>query len=132
MDNEPKKYTKLSVLVGDTFKVEEVGGYTYKRWNPAESKMETSDTYQEGFRKVYPLTTNKGQLDVGSGQLGNLLEAVFNKGKADLIGRTFEVKSNGKMGMDVRYFFNPIKDKAVDTVVEPIEGEPISLEGLPF
>lgn len=104
-----QKFTKLSQLIDDTFTVEGVGEYLYKKWDPAENKMLVSNDWQEGYRKLYPVTTDKGQLDMGSGQLGTLLEACFHKGKSDLIGKKFKVKSNGKMGMDVRYFFNLMK-----------------------
>lgn len=131
---DSKVYTKLSALVNDSFTIKEVGGYVWKRWNPQTSKMEVSDSYVEGYRKIYPVTTDKGQLDLGSGQLGSILEAAFYQGKADLIGKTFAVKSNGKMGMDIRYFFNPVKpnEVKVDTVHDVVEGEPISLENIPF
>jgi len=104
-----KQFVKLSTLVNDTFTVEGVGAYLYKKWDPAQSKMLTSPSWEEGYRKIYPVTTDKGTLDLGAGQLGNLLEAVFHHGEANLIGVTFSVKSNGKTGMDIRYFFNAVR-----------------------
>jgi hypothetical protein len=103
-------YVKLRDLVGSTFEVKSVNGYTFKFWDNTEKKMLSSDVYIEGYSKKYQVETNKGMLDLGSGQLGNLLEAVFYQGKADLIGKTFEVKSNGKEGMDIRYYFNVLKE----------------------
>lgn len=99
------EYIRLKDLVNSTFQIQEVQKYVWKKWDDAEKKMLTSDLYVEGYRKIYPVTTDKGRLDLGSGQLGNLLEAVFYQGKADLINKTFEVKSNGKSGIDVRYYF---------------------------
>lgn len=113
-------YTKLSALVGDTMTIESVGDYIFKRWNAQTSKMEISKSYQEGYRKLYPVMTDKGKLDLGSGQLGNLLEAVQTDGSANLIGKTFGVKSNGKSGMDIRYYFNPVKP---EVQVELEEGD---------
>lgn len=101
-------YVRLKDLVNSTFQILEVQKYVWKKWSEEEKKMLTSDLYVEGYRKTYPLKTNKGKLDLGSGQLGNLLEAVFYQGKADLISKTFEVKSNGKSGIDVRYYFNVV------------------------
>jgi len=103
------EFTKLSNLINDTFTVQSVGAYVFKLWDNTQRKMLTSPSYQKGYRKLYPVTTDKGVLDLGAGQLGNLLEAVFFNGKADLIGQTFEVKSNGKSGIDIRYYFNPVK-----------------------
>lgn len=56
--------------------------------------------------------------------MGNLLEGVMHAGKADILGVTYEVKSNGKSGLEIRYFLNPIKQEA------PIEEVP--LEENPF
>lgn len=123
MDN--KNYTKLSNLIDSNFTVESVGEYVYKRWDPAQMKMLVSQDWQEGYRKIYPVTTDKGLLDMGSGQLGTLLEACFYGGKSDLVGKTFSVKSNGKMGMDIRYFFNPLKTKPIqDSEQIPIDEVP--------
>ena len=102
-------YTKLSELVGKTFTVEKVWGYSWKKWDNDAKKMLVSKDYQEGYRKVYEVDTDRGKLDLGTGQMGTLLEAVFRNGTADINNVTFEVKSNGKTGMDIRYFFNVVK-----------------------
>ena len=111
---EDKKFAKLSELVGSTFKIEKVWGYKWKKWDNEASKMLVSETYQEGFSKKYDVDTDKGKLDLGTGQLGSLLEAVFYQGVADLNGKTFAVKSNGKTGMDIRYYFSVVKAEKVD------------------
>ena len=117
------QYTKLSALVDSQFTVEKVLGFTYKKWDAQNSKMLVKDLWEEGYRKLYQVVTDKGQLDLGSGQLGSLLEGVFHGGKADIIGVTFEVKSNGKQGMDIRYFFNPVKMEApIDEMPEEFLG----------
>ena len=103
------KFTKLSALVGEEILIKTVSGYKFKKWDDATKKMLVSDNYKEGYRKLYQVETDKGLMDLGSGQLGSLLEAVFDKGKADLIGRTFYIKSNGKQGLDIRYYFNPVE-----------------------
>jgi hypothetical protein len=103
------EFVKLSSLVDSEFTVLSVGPFVYKLWDDVNKKMLVSPSYEKGYRKIYPVVTDKGQLDMGPGQLGNLLEAVFHNGKADLINQTFSVKSNGKQGMDIRYFFNPVK-----------------------
>lgn len=112
--NEEKKYTKLSALVDDTFTVEASLGYKFKKWDTTENKMLSSDSWQEGYQKKYTVETDKGVLDLGTGQMGSLLEAVFVNGEAHLIGTTYEVKSNGKTGMEIRYFFNVKKTTTID------------------
>jgi hypothetical protein len=126
-------FTKLSNLVDDTFKVEKVWGYKWKKWDNEASKMLVSETYQEGFSKKYELDTDKGKLDLGSGQLGSLLEAVFKNGVADLNDKTFEVKSNGKTGMDIRYYFNPIWNLKEEAVQQDAKEETDELfDSIPF
>lgn len=138
---EKPTYTKLSNLVGDQFTILEAKGYVWKRWNDEAKRFETSEQYEEGFRKIYSIKTDKGILDLGSGQLSTLLEATYYKGVADINNKTFKVKSNGKSGMDIRYFFNLVKTaplpsrEALDTILtadEIDEAEPIDYSGIPF
>lgn len=125
---EPIKYTKLKDLIDGQFTVEGVGRYTYKMWSEGEKRFVASETPQEGFRKVYPVETDKGKLDLGAGQIGALLEAVLKDGEASLVGKTFGVKSNGKSGIDVRYYFNPVAPVAKD---QTVTAEDLSLD-IPF
>ncbi len=105
-----KKYTKLSQLVGRSFRVERAYGYSWKKWDSVANKMLTSETYQPEYRKTYTIDTDNGRLDLGPGQLSSLLEATYKNGQADINGKTFHVKSNGKTGMDIRYYFNLVKE----------------------
>ena len=129
-------FTKLSNLVDDTFKVEKVWGYKWKKWDNEASKMLVSETWQEGFSKKYDVDTDKGKLDLGSGQLGSLLEAVFYQGVADLNGKTFAVKSNGKTGMDIRYYFNVVKaeveERGDDSAKEESKVDDDLFDQIPF
>jgi len=100
-------YIKLGALVGQVFTINKVGGYQFKMWNPQTNKMDVSDTWQQGFQKKYQVETDKGKLELSSSQLSQLLEGVVKDGVADINGRSFMVKSNGKSGMEIRYFLNP-------------------------
>lgn len=99
-------YTRLKDLVNDEFTVEEVYGFNWKMWDNDAKKMLVSDSYEQGYRKIYGVKTDKGTMDVSAGQLGNMYEACSNKGQSDIIGRVFSVKSNGKDGIDIRYYIN--------------------------
>lgn len=137
MDKE-RTFTKLSLLVNDSFTIEKVNEYVFKRFNPQTMKMETSQDWQKDFQKKYPTLTDRGELDLSAAQLASLLEACSYGGKADVVGKTFEVKSNGKTGIEIRYFFNVVKDKEVRTEesdkdeVYDIEGERIDPSEIPF
>lgn len=104
-----ENFVKLSALVNEEFTVKNVKGFTYKLWDNQNNKMLVSDQWQKGYRKLWQVVTDKGQLDLGSGQMGNLLEGVMHAGKADIIDCTFSVKSNGKQGMEIRYYLNPVQ-----------------------
>ena len=103
-------YTKLSNLVDDTFTVQKVFGYKFKMWDNTSKKMLISETWVKDYRKMYTLDTDKGTLDLSASQMGNLLESVTKDGRADINGRTFNVKSNGKSGMDMRYFLSATRE----------------------
>lgn len=128
-------YTKLSNLVDDTFTVNKVFGYKFKMWDNEQRKMLISDSYVQGYRKMYTLETDKGTLDLSASQLGNILESVTSDGRADINGRTFSVKSNGKSGMDIRYYINATKD-APAAPVKPVDtnndDEAFDMSQIPF
>lgn len=119
-------YTKLSNLIDQDFTIEKIWGYKWKMFDQGTKKMVSDNEWFKGGRKVYEVDTNKGKMDLGAGQIGTLLETVMKNGVADLNGKTFHVKSNGKTGMDVRYFFNEVKGAPLD---EPVEEY---LNDLPF
>jgi len=127
------EYTKLSNLVDDTFTVEKVFGYKFKKWDNESRKMLVSDSWEKDYRKMYSLETDKGALDLSASQMGNLLESVTRDGRADINGRTFQVKSNGKTGMDIRYYLNATKDAptAPKVAQDVDEEEPFSLSDIP-
>ena len=131
MEEQKKTYTKLGNLVDDQFTITKAWGYTWKKWDNENSKMLMSDEWQEGYQKKYQLDTDKGTLDLGSGQLASLLEAVYKDGKADINGRTFKVKSNGKTGMDIRYFFSAVQGEPQDVVATDVTSD-INLDSIPW
>lgn len=141
---ENKQYTKLSEVAGKTMTIKAVKGYAWKYWSNADRRMITKPEYFEGASKKYQVDTDKGLLDLGTGQIGNLLEAVFKDGQADLNGKTFKIESNGKTGMDIRYYFSEVKDfqsepsRIKSQEVDPPEGfedvkeEDDDLSSIPF
>lgn len=138
---EEKKYTKLSELVGKTFTVERAYGFQFKKWDEASKRMLVSERWEEDYSKVYTVETDQGRLDLRSGQMANLLEGVVKAGVADINGVTYSVKSNGKTGMDIRYWINPVREtkKPVEQqqIVEPNlnvekDEETFDLSDIPF
>lgn len=136
---EQIKYTKLSALVDDDFTITKAGGYQFKKWDAESKRMLVEEKWTEGYRKMYTIDTDKGRMDLGAGQLGNLLEGVYKNGVADINGVTFHVKSNGKSGLDIRYFFNVVRDTpkikdtyppVADNAYEDDSG--INLDDIPF
>lgn len=151
---EQQSFTKLGALIDQVFTVTSVGKVSYKMWSPTENKMLVSDTWEKGYQKKYRVETDKGILELSSSQLSQLLEGVVKDGVADINGRSFQVKSNGKTGLEVRYYLNPvtsqprpqsIQDPEVKAKLEaarpeqpPVENyntlddEPIDLSSIPF
>ena len=97
-------YVKLRDL--NAFAVIGDNGYNYKKWNQEEGKMEVSDKWQEGFRKMFSVETDQGALDLSQAQLGQMLSSAYKDGMANIVGNKFNVKTNGKAGMEIRYFIN--------------------------
>lgn len=135
MENK-KVYTKLSDLVDDSFTITKVWGYQFKLWDNESKRMLVSEKWEKGYRKIYGLDTSKGSLDLSASQLGQMLESVNKAGVADINGKTFNVKSNGKTGMDIRYYINPApasqraEPSKTDNVAEVVDGETINLDEL--
>lgn len=137
-------FVKLSSLVNGTFTIRKVNGYKWKMWDNTQKKMLVSDVWQKDYRKVYSVETNKGLLDLSANQIGVLLETVIRNGVADINGTTFQVKSNGKTGMDIRYFFNVVRDnkpveqptqKPAETAQDAFDDfvpDTINIEDIPF
>lgn len=116
-------YTKLSNLVDDQFTVQKVFGYKYKMWDNEQRKMLISETWMKDYRKMYTLDTDKGTLDLSASQMGNLLESITKDGRADINGRSFSVKSNGKSGMDIRYYLNAVKEAQSPVAPPPAKAD---------
>lgn len=129
-----RKFTKLTALVDQDFTVEEAKGYHFQFWDNANRTMKKEDKWFEGAQKKYTIVTDKGELTLGPGQLANLLEAVYKNGKADINGVTFHVKSNGKEGLDIRYFFNVASTKTLKLAEEDTTDydTPLDMDSIPF
>ncbi len=100
-------WTKLSDLVNQEITITSVGRFSFKKWE--NGQMLTSPNYQQGYRKVYQVETDKGTLDISANNIGQMLESVSFEGSSDITGKTFSIKSNGKTGMEIRYFINPVR-----------------------
>lgn len=138
---EEKRYVKLKDLVDSTFTLKRVWGYDWQLWLPAENRMNRSDTYVEGHNKTWQIDTDKGKMDLSNYQFCNMLSKCFNTKTqiAEVEDRLFEVKSNGKSGMEIRYFINLARgtQKAAapqkDVVLEDIpESNEVDLGSIPF
>ncbi len=146
---DQKKYVKLKDLIGDTFVLKKVWGYKWKMWNDAEGRFVEVDKPQKGFSQKWQVETDKGELELSSFQFNDMLSRSWDnkEQKSTPVGRTFSVKSNGKDGMDIRYYINlvygdrpttpepaPQTDRSPDMDFTPqdIQDEPVDLSGIPF
>ena len=134
-------YTKMSALVDKNFTVQKVNGYKWKKWDNVAKTMLSSDTYVAEHSKKWEIETDKGKMDVSQSQMGSMLEGVSRDGMSTIIGATFHVKSNGKTGMEIRYFINPVREQPEDRNDDSAKDEmkhkdeydqEISLDSIPF
>jgi hypothetical protein len=124
-------YVKLSDL--QQFTIKEVLGYSFKKWDEINKTMLFSKDWVDGYNKRWGIETDQGQLEVSSSQLGTMLERVCDKGRSNLLGTTFAVKTNGKTGQDIRYFFNFVKPSNTPPPdPQPDTNAPFSNDDLPF
>jgi hypothetical protein len=113
-----KQFLKLSQT--KQFTIESFKGKKYKKWDAENKRMLESPTWQDGYRLMYRFEATEGILELSKSQVGEMCASVLDQyGRANLSGVTFLVKTNGKTGMDIRYFFNPVKKE--DHVEEEID-----------
>lgn len=147
-------YVRLKELVNGEFTVEEVYGFNWKMWDNEAKKMLVSESYEQGYRKIYGVKTDKGTMDISSSQIGSMYEACGHKGESKIVGRTFTVKSNGKDGLDIRYYINAkpmekqespaweaqrarvdqkrVEQSGLDIALPEVSDEPIDMSDIPF
>lgn len=123
-------FIKLSQI--DNFTVEKVWGYKFKKWDDINKKMLTSDTWIEGYAKKWDIDTNKGKLDISNSQFAQMLVGCYNSKtqSASVVGRTFSVKTNGKQGLEIRYYINPMRETQTDRYVDT--EQELSSDEIPF
>lgn len=123
-------FVKLSAI--NSFRIERYKGFSFKKWDEQNRQMLSSPTWQAGYSKKYMFDVeNPGaqanQLELSSGQLGQMLEGTFVNGSANVLGVEFIVKNNGKTGLELRYQIYPKRQDnqpAKQTVVPQQDDEP--------
>ena len=109
------KYLKMSDLVNADFTVKRINNYKFVAWDAATNKYVTDDKWFKGAQKKYPVETNLGTVDMGANHIGSMFEITQMNGQANIIGVSYHLKSNGKTGIEIRYFVNPAKGQpAID------------------
>lgn len=102
-------YKKLSELVDSDITIKSVDLPKFVAWDDVNKKYLTDNNWFKGAQKKYPVTLDGGSIvDMSGSQIGSMLEGVMHAGQADIIGATFNVKSNGKTGQEIRYFLNAL------------------------
>ena len=98
------EFIKLSTVSEFTI-VKPIKSY-WLRWDDEKKEYERSESYQEGFQQKFQIETDKGIIDFSGSQLGQLFFEGREGLTSDINGKTFEVRTNGKQGKDIRYFLN--------------------------
>lgn len=122
MDN---KFVKLGDLIGSKITVVSVEKPKWRMWDAGAKKFQWSNEPENGMRKAYFLKTDKGILTVSTHQLASIMDeskGILPENDTVLVG------SNGKTGIDIRYTFKRVEEKAQ----EPKSEEQPFDEDIPF
>lgn len=103
-------YIKLKELDGHVFTISMVLSYAYKCWDNDTNQMLSSDIPKKGYKKRWTIDTDRGIVEVSQAQMGKILEALYDKGKDTLSGKSLSVRSNGREGFQQDYWFNIPRD----------------------
>ena len=106
-------FVKLKDLDGKEFTVENAQKFQWKKWDSTASKMLTSEKWEQGFNKRFPVDTKEGLLELSEKQMSDMLVSVCVDGKSDIVGKTYKVKrheSQGQQGVRITYYINPVWD----------------------
>ena len=91
------------------FTIKSYKGKSWTFWNATEKKMLKSETYVKDYKAQYQFELVTGDIiSLSKDQVGQMLVCALEAGKP-LSGLSFEAKTNGKTGLDTRWFINPLK-----------------------
>jgi hypothetical protein len=83
---------------------------TYVRWNDETKKFETSMSWIKGYSPKFTFDLVDGnKLEVSKDNLAQMLVSAYLE-KKKMPELKYYVKTNGKTGKEVRYYFNVAKD----------------------
>ena len=103
------KFFKASELVNSQFRLVSVEGATYSKWDEYEKKFIKSDVPHQGYSRKWKLNIKTvkedGMLEASDNIMSQILLEAFDKG-VEPIGQIIHLKSNGKEGMEIRYYAN--------------------------
>lgn len=109
----------------------------FQRWvepvnGEPKGHFEKSDTFREGLKPVYTFKLADGkELELSRDQVSQLLMTAFDA-KKHWKECQFVAKSNGKQGLEKRWFINLVKENAQSLNVQsPVEIE-VGGEKIPF
>lgn len=143
-----KPFKKLAEI--KSFTIEKIVKAYFERWNETEGKYEKSETWQEGFTPKWLIETPEFMLPLSKDQVSQALMASFKlDGTSNIIGKSYQVKTNGKTGKEIRYFLNEMRlpkepsfapeeqaelDKMGDVLAKDSEDVPTKeeLDAIPF
>jgi predicted Zn-dependent protease len=137
---EKTKYIKKQDLVGVAFTIKKVWPAQWTMWDNVARTMSKSDVPKKDHSKTYNVVTSEGTVGISAHMLGNFLEAVQSNGQSSIIGATFRLATNGKTGMEVRYFINVVDDvedrnddsAKSETRLDDDTEQEINLDSIPF
>lgn len=125
---------------GYQFTVDGILHFFWEAWDNANKRFEVSpqpvpatNSGDLRFAKKWLIKTKTGTLKLSQAQIADCLEKCLQKtGTANLIGKSFRVKTNGKTGMEIRYWFNPMREPEAPVAEVQTSQELQGLDEVPF
>lgn len=125
MENK-KQFKKLSEI--QTIKPVKFIKKFYSRWDEELKKYENVDVPTKGYSAKYIFECEDFLVSLSSSQFGQMLEACWMEDCSIPVGKIFRVNTNGKTGIEIRYYINldyqTVTDEISKREEQPIPSEP--------
>lgn len=121
------KYAKIGSVSEFTI-LKPVKSYWFK-WDAANKKALKSEKWEAGYTQKFDIDTDMGIISFSRDQLQQMFFAARKGLTSDINHKRFGVKTNGKQGIEVRYFLNLIPQEEEIQVDNQVDNS-IPLEDL--
>ena len=110
-----------------SFTIRKIAKTYFERWNDTEKKYEKSEVWAEGFSPKWLIETPEYFLPLSKDQISQCLMSSFKlDGTSNIVGKSYTVKTNGKVGKEIRYFLNEMRMPSSQPLLAPEERQELA------